>query len=93
MINGLKSTLGILRKQLQSYQKRQIRIIEYSRSIGEFAQSFANTIPYSETGFIIDIDEKRERGINLPFAGASHELAHQWWGMQVIPADVRCLKM
>lgn len=93
MINGLKSTLEYCGNNFSPYQHRQIRIIEYSRSIGEFAQSFANTIPYSETGFIIDIDDKRESGINLPFAGASHELAHQWWGMQVIPADVKGSKM
>lgn len=93
MIKGLKSTLEYCGNNFSPYQHRQIRIIEYSRSLGEFAQSFANTIPFSETGFIMDIDDKRERGINLPFAGAAHELAHQWWGMQVIPADVKGSKM
>jgi ABC-2 type transport system permease protein len=93
MIKGIKATLDYCEANYSKYQHKQIRIIEYSRSIGDFAQSFANTIPCSEIGFIMDIDEKGERGLNLPFLGASHELAHQWWGMQAIPADVNGAKM
>ncbi len=93
MIKGIKTTLDYCETNYNKYQHKQIRIIEYSRSVGDFAQSFANTIPYSEIGFIMDIDEKGERGLNLPFLGASHELAHQWWGMQAIPADVSGAKM
>jgi len=36
----------------------------------------------------MDIDDSEEVGLNLPFLGAAHELSHQWWGHQVIPADV-----
>lgn len=93
MIKGIKATLDYCETNFSPYQHQQIRIIEYSRSIGDFAQSFANTIPYSEIGFIMDIDKKGERGLNLAFLGASHELAHQWWGMQAIPADVNGAKM
>ena len=93
MIKGLKATLDYSETNYSPYQHKQIRFIEYSRSTGDFAQSFANTIPCSEIGFIMDIDKKGERGINLPFIGASHELAHQWWGMQAIPADVNGAKM
>lgn len=93
MLNGIKATLAYCEKNYSDYQHKQIRIIEYSRSVGDFAQSFANTIPYSEIGFMLDIDEKGERGLNLPFIGVSHELAHQWWGMQAMPADVNGAKM
>ncbi|WP_276975750.1 M1 family aminopeptidase [Flavobacterium filum] len=93
MIKGIKATLDYCETNYSQYQHKQIKIIEYSRSSGDYAQSFANTIPYSEIGFIMDIDKKGERGLNFPFLGASHELAHQWWGMQVIPADVNGAKM
>ncbi|MBE7510433.1 MAG: hypothetical protein HS118_09585 [Bacteroidia bacterium] len=93
MIKGIKATLDYCETNYSPYQHKQIRIIEYSRSSGDYAQSFSNTIPYSEIGFIMDIDKKGERGLNLPFLGASHELAHQWWGMQAIPADVNGAKM
>jgi len=88
LMNGLKSTLAYCEKYFSPYQHRQVRIIEYSRKAGDFAQSFANTIPVSERNFIMDIDESNPLALNLSFLGASHELAHQWWGHQVIPADV-----
>ena len=54
---------------------------------GEYAQSFAGTIPYSEgIGFIADV---RRDDIDYPFFVTAHEVAHQWWGHQVAPADVQ----
>lgn len=93
LIAGLKATLAYCEEHFSPYPHRQIRIVEYSRRVGDFAQSFATTIPCSEIGFMTDIDEQAEEGINLPFLGAAHELAHQWWGMQAIPADVSGAKM
>ncbi|MBL7845111.1 MAG: hypothetical protein JNK44_14700 [Cyclobacteriaceae bacterium] len=88
MMNGLKATLAYCEKYFSPYQHKQVRIIEYSRKTGDFAQSFANTIPVSERSFVMDIDESNPLALNLSFLGASHELAHQWWGHQVIPANV-----
>ena len=93
MINGIKATLEYCEKHFSPYQHKQVRIIEFARTRGDFAQSFANTIPYSELGFILDIYDENETTLNLPFIGASHEFAHQWWGMQAIPADVAGAKM
>jgi len=93
MINGIKATLEYCETNFGPYQHRQVRIIEFARTRGDYAQSFANTIPYSELGFIMDIDHNNETTLNLPFIGASHEMAHQWWGMQAIPADVAGAKM
>ncbi|MBK6731332.1 MAG: hypothetical protein IPG60_10345 [Bacteroidetes bacterium] len=93
MINGIKATLEYCEKNFSPYQHEQVRIIEFARTRGDFAQSFANTIPYSELGFIMDIDDENEATLNLPFIGSSHEFAHQWWGMQAIPADVAGAKM
>lgn len=93
LMNGLKSTLAYGEKNFGPYQHKQIRIIEYSRKAGDFAQSFSNTIPVSERSFIMDIDDSSSQALNLSFLGTSHELAHQWWGHQVIPADVEGSRM
>jgi len=93
LMNGLKSTLAYCEKHFSPYQHKQVRIIEYSRKAGDFAQSFANTIPVSERSFVMDIDENNPLALNLSFLGASHEMAHQWWGHQVIPADVNGIRM
>jgi ABC-2 type transport system permease protein len=93
LMNGLKSTLVYCEKYFSPYQHKQVRIIEYSRKAGDFAQSFANTIPVSERSFVMDIDENNPLALNSSFLGASHELAHQWWGHQVIPADVNGSRM
>ncbi len=87
MMRGMKAALTY-NAQFSPYQHTYARIVEYARTQGDFAQSFSSTIPYSEIGFILDIDDANERGIDLPFAGAAHELSHQWWGLQVMPADV-----
>jgi len=93
LLRGLKAALLYNEKHFSPYQHQQVRIIEYSRTQGNFAQSFANTIPYSEVNFMLDIDDTEAGGLNLPFLGAAHELAHQWWGHQVLPADVLGAKM
>ncbi len=90
---GMKAALDYNEKYFGLYQHRQARIIEYSRSNGNFAMSFANTIPYSESNFVMDIDDSRENSLNTPFLGSAHELSHQWWGLQVIPANVNGVRM
>jgi ABC-2 type transport system permease protein len=58
--------------------------------MGTFAQSFANTIPFSEAiGFIAKVDEENPDAVDYPFSVVSHEIAHQWWAHQVIGANVQ----
>lgn len=72
------------------YQHKQARIIEFPRTGGGFAQSFANTIPYSEAvGFIAHVKDEDENAVDYPFSITSHEMAHQWWAHQVIGANVQ----
>ena len=64
-----------------------MRIMEFPR-YASYAQSFPNTVPYSESlGFIMDIDD--EEDVDMPFFITAHELAHQWWGLQVIAGNVQ----
>ena len=88
MMSGIKASLDYNSKNFSPYQHKQVRIIEFPKTGGSFAQSFPNTIPFSESiGFIADVDKKDE-GVDYPFSVTVHELAHQWWAHQVIGADV-----
>ena len=89
MLKGMKASLAYNAKNFSPYQHKQLRIVEFPRTAGTFAQAFANTIPFSEGfGFIADVDEENEDGVDYPFAVTVHEVAHQWWAHQVIGADV-----
>ena len=89
MLKGLKASLAYNSTNFSPYQHKQVRIIEFPRTDGSFAQSFPNTIPFSEgVGFIAQVDDSEEGGVDYPFAITVHELAHQWWAHQVIGADV-----
>ncbi len=90
MINGLKGTLAYNTKYFSPYQHQQARIIEFPNSLGSFATTFANSIPFSELRFIADVETG---AIDFPFYVAAHEMAHQWWGNQLLPADVLGAKM
>jgi hypothetical protein len=87
MMAGMKSTLAYCSAAFSPFQFRQLRIIEFPR-YGNFAESFPNTIPFSEgIGFITYVDPKKKDAINLPFFVTAHEVAHQWWAHQVVSAN------
>lgn len=87
MMLGMKSALEYCTTSFSPFQFKQVRIIEFPR-YGTFAESFPNTIPFSEAiGFITYVDQKKKDAINLPFFVTSHEVAHQWWGHQVVSAN------
>ena len=90
MILGIKKALDFSSQAFSPYQHRQVRIIEFPQTGGGFAQSFANTIPYSEAvGFIADVNDEDQYGVDYPFSISAHEVAHQWWAHQVIGANVK----
>lgn len=91
IFSGLKAALDYHEKYFGTYPHNSVSVVEYSRTIGNYAQSFAGAIMWSEISFILDVEN--EAALNLPFLGAAHELAHQWWGHQVIPADVMGARM
>jgi ABC-2 type transport system permease protein len=87
MMDGLKASLDYNVFYFGTYQHKQVHIIEFSRSEGSYATTAGNCIPISEIRFINDTRNLKEGGIDLSFYVAAHELSHQWWGNQVIPAD------
>lgn len=89
MADSVKASLDYFGENFGPYQHRQVRILEFPR-YELFAQSFANTIPYSESiGFIARVDDTKPDEIDYPFYVTAHEVAHQWWGHQVVGADAQ----
>lgn len=93
MMNGLKGALAYNSRYFGSYQHRQARIIEFPMTAGGFATTFANSIPFTEKQFMADVDSTEADFIDFPFYVAAHEMAHQWWGNQLLPADVLGARM
>lgn len=90
MVKGVQKGLDYYTQNYSPYQHRQVRILEFPTNMGTFAQSFANTIPFSEgIGFIAKVDDEDPNGVDYPFSVTAHEVAHQWWAHQVIGADVQ----
>ncbi|MFB6307367.1 MAG: M1 family aminopeptidase, partial [Flavobacteriales bacterium] len=90
MVKAVKDGLDYYTENFSDYQHRQVRIIEFPRNYGTFAQSFPNTIPYSESiGFIAKVDKNDPEDIDYPYYVTAHELGHQWWAHQVVSGNVR----
>ena len=87
MMESLKESLAYCSANFSPFQFHQLRIIEFP-DYGTFAESFANTIPFSEAiGFITKVSNKPD-AVNLPFYVTAHETGHQWWAHQAISAYV-----
>ncbi len=87
MVDAARKSLDYFQAQFTPYQHRQVRILEFP-GYQRFAQSFANTIPFSESiGFIADLRDRDD--IDYVFYVTAHEIAHQWWAHQVIGADMQ----
>ncbi|WP_296944710.1 M1 family aminopeptidase [uncultured Massilia sp.] len=89
MIRGAKAALAYGSRRFGPYQHRELRIAEFPR-YASFAQSAPATIPFSESaGFIARVDPDSRKDIDYPYYVSAHEVAHQWWGHQLVGADSR----
>ena len=86
MIASSKAGLAYYEKNYSPFQFKQFRIMEYPR-YRNFAQSFPNTVPYTEPGFLGRVVNPQE-DIDRTYFVTAHELAHQWWGHQLIGGAV-----
>ena len=87
MIHALQVGLDYDQANFSPYQFRQVRILEFP-AYAAFAQSFANTIPYSEDiGFLVNTADRSK--IDMVTYVTAHELGHQWWAHQLIGADMQ----
>jgi ABC-2 type transport system permease protein len=82
-----KDGLVYFSEKYSPFQFRQMRILEFPRYAG-FAQSFPNTVPFSESfGWVADFSDPND--FDYVYFVTAHELAHQWWGHQVPPNYTR----
>jgi hypothetical protein len=89
MVRGAKASLEYYSTNFTPYQHQVLRIVEFPR-YARFAQSFPNTIPYSEAvGFIAKVDDKNPKDIDYPYYITAHEVAHQWWAHQIVGGNTR----
>ncbi|HET6181050.1 MAG TPA: M1 family aminopeptidase [Candidatus Sulfotelmatobacter sp.] len=85
MLASSRAGLDYYQRVFSPYQFSQYRIFEFPR-YRTFAQSFPNTITYSEgIGFIGRVIKPTD--IDFTYFVTAHELGHQWWAHQLIGAD------
>lgn len=88
MIEAMKLSFDKFTDVFTPFQYRQMRIQEFPYA--SFAQSFPNTVPYSENiGFIVKLDEEAPDAIDVVTYVTAHEVAHQWFGHQLSAAAVQ----
>jgi ABC-2 type transport system permease protein len=87
MLAGSRAGLDYFQTNFSPYQFDQFRIMEFPR-YRRFAQSFSNTVPFSEgIGFINRLAKPTD--VDLTYFVTAHELGHQWWGHQLIGGRVQ----
>lgn len=85
MLKAMNTSLEVFSERFGPYQFRQARILEFP-SYANFAQAFANTMPYSEAIGFVQAEPAEDQVDQVTYVTA-HEMAHQWWAHQVIGAD------
>ena len=88
-VRGSKEALEYYTKNFGPYQHKIVRIVEFPR-YAMYAQSFPNTIPFSEgLGFIAKVNDSNPKDLDYPFYITAHEVAHQWWAHQLVGGNTR----
>ncbi len=91
MIDAARKSLAYFTANFGPYQHRHLRIVEFPGYVRD-ATSFPGMIAVSEaTGFNARLDG--EEAIDFPFYVTAHEVAHQWWGQQMVGANVQGVAM
>lgn len=86
-IASMKASLSYYTKNFAPYPYPVLRVLEFPR-YASFAQSFPTTVPYSEEfGWVGDFHDPNKT--DYAYYVTAHEVAHQWWGHQIMPSRTR----
>ncbi|WP_421790132.1 ABC transporter permease/M1 family aminopeptidase [Hyphobacterium sp.] len=86
MLEASQDSITYFSEAFSPYQYRQYRTLQFP--YGGFAQSFPNTIAYSENiGFTANLSDPDN--IDYVYYITAHEAAHQWWAHQVMGPNVQ----
>jgi hypothetical protein len=87
MMQAMKDSFDTYTTTYGPYQYAQLRVMEFPYA--SFAQAFAGTVPFSENiGFTMDPgDPENNETIDFATYVTMHEIGHQWFAHQVVPAD------
>ncbi|WP_020597034.1 ABC transporter permease/M1 family aminopeptidase [Spirosoma panaciterrae] len=84
---SMKASLSYYTKNYAPYPYPVLRVLEFPR-YAAFAQSFPTTVPYSEEfGWVGDFRDPDKT--DYAYYVTAHEVAHQWWGHQIMPSRTR----
>jgi ABC-2 type transport system permease protein len=84
---SMKASLSYYSKNYAPYPYPVLRVLEFPR-YATFAQSFPTTVPYSEEfGWVGDFHDPDKT--DYAYYVTAHEVAHQWWGHQIMPSRTR----
>ncbi|RZK81992.1 MAG: hypothetical protein EOO92_03365 [Pedobacter sp.] len=86
-MDAYKDGIAYFSKSFGPFQFKQMRLLEFPK-YRAFAQSFPNTVSYAE-GFGWTADFSDVNKFDYGYFVTAHELAHQWWGHQVVPNRTR----
>jgi ABC-2 type transport system permease protein len=75
-------SLTLFSERFSPYQFRQFRILEFP-GYATFAQSFANTVPFSEDIGWLQANRDKKK-VDIATFVTAHEIAHQWFAHQFV---------
>ncbi|MBF8965261.1 ABC transporter permease [Pontibacter sp. FD36] len=86
LFKSAEASLKYYTRHFGPYPHRQLRLVEYPGA-GGGASAYPGTIALTENFSMLNPEEDW-RDIDLVFAVGAHEVAHQWWAHQLVPADM-----
>jgi len=86
MARSVQASLSYHTKRFGPYPHKYVRLIEHP-TLGMGVQSQEATIEYGERFSCLNPDDG-PRDLYLVFAVLANAVAREWWGMQVVPANV-----
>jgi ABC-2 type transport system permease protein len=86
IVRAARESLDYYSRNFGPYPRRTLRLVEFPR-YERFARAYPGQIVYSEGSSVLA--RPGEGDFDSPSMVIAHEIGHQWWGNQVMGADVQ----